>query len=128
MGGVSSELPVLVVDAANVVGSRPDGWWRDRHGATVRLRDSLVPLAGEYDVTLVVEGRARGVPSVAGVDVVAAPGSGDDEIVRVAAAWTGRDRRVVVVTADRELRRRVAAAGAEVAGPSTLPYAGGTGR
>ena len=124
---MSSELPVLVVDAANVVGSRPDGWWRDRHGATVRLRDALVPLATAYHVVLVVEGRARQVPPTDGVDVVAAPAAGDDEIVRVAVAWVGRGRRVVVVTADRELRRRVAAAGAEVAGPSTLPYPGGTG-
>ena len=123
-----SERPVLVVDAANVVGSRPDGWWRDRHAATVRLRDSLGPLAEAYHVVLVVEGRARGVPPTAEVDVVAAPGSGDDEIVRVAREWTANGRRVVVVTADRELRRRVAAAGAEVAGPSTLPYASPSGR
>ncbi|MEV1288966.1 hypothetical protein [Micromonospora sp. NPDC049679] len=38
-------IPLLVVDAANVVGSRPDGWWRDRAGATVRLRDALRPVA-----------------------------------------------------------------------------------
>ena len=121
---MSSDLPVLVVDAANVVGSRPDGWWRDRFGAAVRLRDSLVPLAPAYQVVLVVEGRARRVPPVAGVDVVAATGDGDDEIVRVAEAWVERDRRVVVVTADRELRERVTAFGAEVAGPTTIPYVG----
>ncbi|MFC5911734.1 NTP pyrophosphohydrolase, partial [Streptacidiphilus monticola] len=38
-------LPLLVVDAANVVGSVPDGWWRDRHGAAERLRDALGPVA-----------------------------------------------------------------------------------
>jgi predicted RNA-binding protein with PIN domain len=118
------DLPVLVVDAANVVGSRPDGWWRDRHGAAVRLRDSLVELGGSYDVVMVVEGRARGVPPVASVAVVAAPGSGDDEIVRVAAEWVAKQRRVVVATADRELRDRVRCVGAEVIGPSALPYAG----
>ncbi|MBF9131576.1 hypothetical protein I0C86_21795, partial [Plantactinospora sp. S1510] len=36
--------PLLVVDAANVVGSKPDGWWRDRAAATARLRDRLAPL------------------------------------------------------------------------------------
>ena len=34
----------IIVDGANVVGSRPDGWWRDRAGAATRLRDELAPL------------------------------------------------------------------------------------
>jgi 8-oxo-dGTP diphosphatase len=37
----------IIVDGANVVGSRPDGWWRDRPGAAIRLRDQLVPLITE---------------------------------------------------------------------------------
>jgi 8-oxo-dGTP diphosphatase len=43
---LQSELtPVtIIVDGANVVGSRPDGWWRDRAGAALRLRDQLAPL------------------------------------------------------------------------------------
>jgi hypothetical protein len=118
---VDSDLPVLVVDAANVVGSRPDGWWRDRHSATVRLRDALGPLTRAYQIILVVEGKARRVPPTAEIEVVAAPGAGDDEIVRVARERAAGGRRVVVVTADRALRQRVLAAGAEVAGPSTLP-------
>jgi hypothetical protein len=116
--------PVLVVDAANVVGSRPDGWWRDRHGAAVRLRDTLEPLARDHEVILVVEGLARGVSPIDGVSVVAAPGSGDDEIVRIAASMVELGRRVIVVTADRELQRRLTAVGAELAGPRTLPYTG----
>src|SRR5882757_5709993 len=121
---MTEALPVLVVDAANVVGSRPDGWWRDRYGAAVRLRDSLVERADSYEVVMVVEGRARGVPPVPGVAVVEAPGSGDDEIVRVAAEWVAEQRRVVVATADRELGDRVRRVGAEVIGPSALPYVG----
>jgi hypothetical protein len=121
-------LTLLVVDAANVVGSKPDGWWRDRAGATARLRDGLVnlnvtglaDLPGPLEVVLVVEGRARDVPSVAGVRVVRAAGSGDDAIVELVAA-EGADRRVVVVTADRGLRDRVTAQGAEVRGPSAVP-------
>jgi hypothetical protein len=108
----------LIIDAANVVGSRPDGWWRDRLGAAERLRDEVAGLApGAAEVVLVVEGAARGVREVPGVRVVSAPGSGDDTIVALAAEATGD---VTVVTADRGLRERVAAVGAQVVGPSTL--------
>ncbi|WP_267242250.1 NTP pyrophosphohydrolase [Streptomyces sp. PR69] len=133
--------PVLVVvDGANVVGSVPDGWWRDRRGAAERLRDRLAPLTasglaghpGPVEIVLVVEGAARGVESVPGVRVESAPGSGDDrivELVREEAAGAGPPdggpdgpggRAVVVVTADRELRARVVAYGAECAGPRTV--------
>jgi hypothetical protein len=205
----------IIVDGANVVGSRPDGWWRDRAGAAVRLYDNLLKLAsrgatgvsdgvlgtsggsgscevgglrrasgprvasgpggvdgaefGESrpggataladarqaaEVVLVLEGAARaavpqiaarartaegghspapsgscemeGGPGEAGgeagvlaarVRVVSAPGTGDDEIVRLVRSLPGYH---VVVTADRELRRRCTAAGAEVTSPSWL--------
>ncbi|WP_035857124.1 NTP pyrophosphohydrolase [Cryptosporangium arvum] len=120
-------MSTLVVDGANVVGSVPDGWWKDRRGAASRLRDALVPVAsgglpgvlpGPLRVVLVVEGAARGVTAVPGVEVVSAPGSGDDTIVSVAAA---ADPPVWVATADRELRARVRALGADVLGPSSVP-------
>ncbi len=116
--------PLLVVDAANVVGSVPNGWWRDRRGAAVKLRDALAGLgeARSVEVVLVVEGAARDVPPIPGVRVERAPGSGDDAIVAVVAAGRAGDRTVVVVTADRELRDRVTALGAEVTGPRSLPY------
>jgi len=120
------ELPLLVVDSANVVGSVPDGWWRDRAGAAERLRDSLVPVAaqgidadGPMEVVLVVEGKANRVESVDEVRVVRSPGEGDDRIVEVVRD-EGTGRRCVVVTADRELRRRVTELGAEVVGPRTV--------
>jgi hypothetical protein len=120
--------PLLVVDGANVVGSVPDGWWRDRAGAAIRLRDRLRPLTaaglpdlpGPVEVALVVEGRARDIPETAGVRVVRAPGSGDDTIVDLVRA-AAPERRVVVITADRGLRDRVTALGAEVRGPSGIP-------
>jgi hypothetical protein len=183
-GRLDSEV-TIIVDGANVVGSRPDGWWRDRAGAAVRLHDNLAKLAerghqgipagelatidpaptparraadheadrptqadrGPEDaslvpvtVLLVLEGAARaavpriaeraraasGVRASAGaggvsgdgdVRAVSAPGSGDDEIVRQAQERAGH---CIVVTADRELRRRCVAAGARVAGPSWL--------
>ncbi|GGN72995.1 hypothetical protein GCM10011579_050660 [Streptomyces albiflavescens] len=122
----ATPLPLLVVDGANVVGSVPDGWWRDRRAAAQRLRDRLVPfarsgaggLAGPLELILVVEGAARGVASVPGVRVEEAPGSGDDLIVELTAA--ADDRPCLVVTADRELRRRVAELGAQVTGPRAV--------
>jgi hypothetical protein len=117
---------LVIVDGANVVGSVPDGWWRDRRGAAERLRDRLVPLAGSgvggmagpLELVLVVEGGARGVASVPGVRVEEASGSGDDRIVELAA--TAGERPCLVVTADRELRRRVGELGARVAGPRAV--------
>ncbi|WP_405939416.1 NTP pyrophosphohydrolase [Streptomyces sp. NBC_00726] len=121
-------LALVIVDAANVVGSVPDGWWRDRRGAAERLRDSLVPYAsdglpgvpGPVDLVLVVEGRARDVAPVPGVRVEAAPGSGDDLIAALAAEAGAVPRPCVVVTADRELRRRAEAHGARCTGPRTV--------
>lgn len=118
----------VVVDAANCVGSVPDGWWRDRVGATRRLRDSIAPdsLRADLDleatpsVVLVVEGRARGVESTDVVRVVDAPGSGDDMIVDVVAELAAQRGDVVVVTADRGLRARVAPLGARTVGPRTV--------
>src|SRR5689334_15560201 len=116
-----TEYPLLIVDAANVVGSKPDGWWRDRAGATSRLRDGLVVVAadgladlpGPLDVLLIVEGKAKGIKPISGVRVESAPNSGDDAIVEVVAE-AAKTRRVIVVSADRELRRRVTELGAEV--------------
>jgi 8-oxo-dGTP pyrophosphatase MutT (NUDIX family) len=132
----------LVVDAANVVGARGggDGWWRDRAGATARLLSALAPLAAGLDradlppgvdggdldrllprVVVVVEGAARAVLDGGGgwpVEVVAAPGSGDDTLVAVAADRDGD--QVVVVTADRGLRARLDPVGAGWVGPSWL--------
>jgi hypothetical protein len=123
--------PLLVVDAANVVGSVPDGWWRDRAGAAERLRDGLGAVAQEglpgwaaeppLDVVLVVEGAARRVEGVPGVRVLAAPGSGDDAIVEL--VRRERDRPCAVVTADSELRSRVGELGAEVFGPHSVRQA-----
>jgi hypothetical protein len=114
---------MLVIDAANVIGSRPTGWWRDRPGATrvftERVRATVTAGRLESPVTIVLEGQARAgaeEADVDGVEVVHAPGEGDDMI----AAITEANRDVVVVTADRGLAERVRAANAEVVGPSWL--------
>lgn len=168
--------PTLLVDIANVMGARADGWWKDRAGAALRLCREVAALArrgldpGELPAgipievldepglaagtgptsegtgggppgrlrpawVLVLEGRAREaadcltlVPGSCGtaqtladsdglVSVVLARGSGDDAIVRKAADLRGR---CVVITADRELRRRCEEVGAVVTGPRWL--------
>ncbi|MBF6331667.1 NYN domain-containing protein [Nocardia transvalensis] len=123
---------LLVVDAANVVGSRPDGWWRDRVGAARRLLRGLVVLRQRLPevggIVVVLEGAARRAvgdeadAEFEGLQVVTAEGSGDDAIVAVvtsAMARTGTGA-VTVVTADRELRQRVEALGAQTVGPRWL--------
>jgi 8-oxo-dGTP diphosphatase len=129
-----------VVDVANVMGARPDGWWRDRAGAALRLCRSVAELAARgvpaarmpgglpapAAWVLVLEGQARAAASLADVPpevrVVTAPGSGDDAIVAEVAslAADSASASCLVVTADRELRRRCAALGATVAGPGWL--------
>ena len=117
---------MLIVDGANVVGSRPDGWWRDRAGAARRLQEQLLTAVLPYDeVVLVLEGAAKRGNS-AGQDgrlrTVHAMGSGDDAIVEAVIAQVDVDdeRSVTVVTADRALRERVAAAGASSVSPAWL--------
>ncbi|HEY6472687.1 MAG TPA: hypothetical protein VIY26_07330 [Acidimicrobiales bacterium] len=117
---------VLLVDAANVVGSRPTGWWRDRAGAARTFVDQLRAAARDgritQPVTVVLEGQARhGVEAgeADGVTVLHAPGSGDDALVDVVEE-AAPDHEVTLVTADRELRRRAETLGAEVVGPGWL--------
>ena len=125
----------MVVDVANVMGSRPDGWWRDRAGAAVRLHAQIATLAASGrpvlpdetdppEFVLVLEGAARAAAARIGAEgpqarvrVVRADGSGDDAIAALARELPGRR---FVVTADRELRRRSVAAGAAVLGPGWL--------
>jgi predicted RNA-binding protein with PIN domain len=114
----------LVVDGANVVGSRPDGWWKDRADAARRLHEALLVADTSYDeIVLVLEGAAK--PGArAGLDghvrTVHAPGSGDDAIVEVTRAAAERGDRVSVVTADRALQARVQGVGATALRPSWL--------
>jgi hypothetical protein len=117
-------VKVLVVDGANVVGSRPDGWWRDRPGAARRLAEELEAARLPYgEVVLVLEGAARrGRPEghQHGLRVEHADGNGDDAIVAEVARRVPHGATVEVVTADRELRSRVAVAGGTSLGPSWL--------
>jgi hypothetical protein len=123
---MSASPPLIVVDAANVMGSRPDGWWRDRGAAAGRLLSELSAEASEdRELALVLEGDARAGVAEGwsdGIRVVHASGSGDDAIVDLVATAAQEDqhRLVTVVTADRGLRQRVEALGARTHGPSWL--------
>jgi 8-oxo-dGTP diphosphatase len=157
---IENSSATVVVDVANVMGARADGWWRDRAGAALRLCREVMALAARYTAesgerpaaawVLVLEGRARdaagrlddsalpaagappgedwvppqaadGTPDTAApVRVVSAPASGDDAIVAVVAEVAGQGESCLVVTADRELRRRCEALGAAVVGPGWL--------
>jgi 8-oxo-dGTP diphosphatase len=145
---IGGHLVTIVVDVANVMGSRPDGWWRDRAGAAARLHAEIVRLAasgraippddsagpddnaGPPAFVLVLEGAAKAAP----IPVATEPGSADPVLpgqVRVVHALGSGDDAIVavvrelpgrriVVTADRELRDRSVAAGATILGPSWL--------
>jgi hypothetical protein len=156
---MESGSATVVVDVANVMGARADGWWRDRAGAALRLCREVLALAARETGpsaspgsrpaaawVLVLEGRARDAAerlrdpalpaadappgadwvappaagSAASVRVVSAPASGDDAIVGVVAEVIASGENCLVVTADRELRRRCEALAAAVVGPGWL--------
>lgn len=138
---------VVIVDAANVVGSRPNGWWKDRPAAASALLDELATvsdqgIAGSLldidvdrywpSIVVVLEGEARGArparePNRSRVvadgilapalEVERAEGEGDELIVDIAAGYRGSDAAVVVVTADAALRERVEARVCATRGP-----------
>jgi len=122
----------LLVDIANVVGSRPDGWWRDRSGAATRLLHELAGLNGAEvslptkratarisAVLAVVEGAAKAAEGPEAVGVVHAQRDGDSEVVAAASRLIASGKIPLVVSADRGLRARLPAQ-ALVAGPGWL--------
>lgn len=119
----------LVVDAMNVIGTTPDGWWRDRDGAARRLLDRLAAFATReaLPVTVVLDGRplpdvAEGTHTRSGhgpVEVLYArrPGrdAADDRIADLVAA-DDAPTTLLVVTSDRGLATRVRTTGAPTIG------------
>ena len=105
-----------LVDGMNVIGSRPDGWWRDRPGAMRRLVDELEALDGE--VAVVFDGRSFELQSDR-VEVIFASRQGrnaaDDDLVALVASDPD-PTDLTVVTSDAELERRVRHHGAAVEG------------
>jgi predicted RNA-binding protein with PIN domain len=110
-----------LVDASNVIGSRPDGWWRDRDGAAARLLEALREFARDEDEVVVVldAGPAEWAGRDGAFEVAIAPRRGrdaaDDEIARRLSedADAGSVR---VVTSDAGLAARARELGADVVG------------
>jgi hypothetical protein len=111
---------VLLVDIANVMGSRPDGWWNDRAAAATRLLYGLETLSGAEvalptgrgtvriaEVHAIVEGAGKRAQGPDGVVVLRADRDGDSEIVEEAVRLTAAGKTPLVVTADRGLRQRL---------------------
>ena len=123
---------MLVIDAANVIGSKPNGWWRDRPGSArqfvEKLRDAGKQGRIPLPAVVVLEGAARaGVAEadVDGVRVVHAAHHGDEALVAETAAAASS---VVFVSADRRLLERVRDLGAETMGPGGSTSASGRWR
>ena len=113
----------LVVDGMNVIGSRPDGWWRDRPGARRRLVAELAGLvAAGHEVTVVFDGRPGSDEEVAaeavGVTARFAPGGPDaaDHAIAALVAALPEPGDVTVVTSDGALAAAVRRHGAQVEG------------
>ena len=110
-----------MIDAMNVIGTRPDAWWRDRHGAMVRLVDLLERWAAQEgeDVTVVFERPPSPPIRSTVIDIAYAPkpraNSADDEIVRILRSHA-QPGLVRVVTSDRLLAEQARATGATVEG------------
>jgi predicted RNA-binding protein with PIN domain len=108
-----------IVDAMNVIGTRPDGWWKHRRRAMEGLVDQLERWAssGGSEVTVVFEHPLSPPIQSRVIQIAHAPraiaNSADQEIVRLVVADT-RPEEIRVVTSDSALADRVRAAGASV--------------
>jgi predicted RNA-binding protein with PIN domain len=117
---------LLIVDGMNVLGSRPDGWWRDRPAAMERLTRRLDAFAQREAraVAVVWDGREHQRVLRAGkaVAVSFAPGgpdAADREIVRMIRA-DEHPGRITAASSDRRLRNSIKAAGATGIGAGEL--------
>jgi predicted RNA-binding protein with PIN domain len=114
-----------VVDAMNVIGSRPDGWWRDRAGAVARLVGQVDRWAEgrEERVTVMLEHEPREELRGERIEIAWASAGGRDaadrEILARLPDWLAEDE-VAVVTSDRDLRTKAESLGATVA--SSRPF------
>ena len=108
-----------LVDGMNLIGSRPDGWWRDRRGAMRRLVEELDGFAAATgdEVAVVFDGRAFELDG-GGVEVAFAPGGRDaaDRAIPERVRTDADPGALTVVTSDRALEEAVRAEGAAVTG------------
>ena len=109
------------MDGNNVMGARPDGWWRDRRGAQRRLVERLERFADARDapVTVIFDGRPHDAGGGLRVAVRfarrAGPDAADDDVAALVARHP-EPQTLVVATSDADLAERVRRAGARVMG------------
>lgn len=108
----------------NVIGSRPDGWWRDRRGAMERLIEELEAFAAASgdEVAVVFDGRPFALDDGGLVEVGFAPGGRNaaDHAIADRVRAEPEPHAITVVTSDRELADSVRAAGADVLGSGSF--------
>ncbi len=117
-----------IVDGMNLMGSRPDGWWRDRAAARRRQVATLAALSEREGATITVVFDGRDQPeevadgAVLGVRVVFAPGGRDaaDDVITAMAGSLADPLGSTVVTSDAGLARRVRRVGVAVMGVSAF--------
>lgn len=108
-----------IVDAMNVIGSRPDGWWKDRNEAMRAFAKLVDERAGatSKDIAIIFDSDPGPLPQTNHIDIVIArrrgPNAADHEIERLVAA-DDDPGRLRVVTSDRALIEKVTALGAKV--------------
>jgi predicted RNA-binding protein with PIN domain len=116
----------LIVDGNNVIGSRPDGWWRDRAAATRRLVLQLAAWAAETGETVTVVFDGAPLDDLNAPDAVEVRFAGHsdrdaaDDVIAELVADDRRPERLSVVTSDAGLVARVRAHGAQVTGSRTF--------
>lgn len=105
---------MIVVDAMNVRGAVPDGWWHDKDGALARLVAAIASHTWEEWVIVVADGHpVAGVPAGTHGEIEvryagsSRPDAADDLIVETVAAEDPDDGPITVVTSDRGLRSRL---------------------
>jgi len=112
----------LIVDGSNVMGARPDGWWRDREAARTRLTVAIDEAAPALAATLLGDPEAAVVVVHDGPEI-------EMQLLRVHVRFAPDADELIaglaqpddlVVTSDRELARRAAAAGAATIGAGRL--------
>ena len=119
-------MPAVIVDGNNVIGCRPDGWWRDRPAAARHLVERLAAWSAQTgeEVVVVFDGAPPDpVPTAAGVEVRYAARRGRDaadDVIAQLVAQARAPEAVHVVTSDAGLAARVRSHGARVTGARVL--------